>query len=67
MRHIREIVVRKLTTGHCVRPKWNWGLLFVRPEWSGVRPNCNFELSNVNQNVPYSPGLEARLLHGESE
>jgi hypothetical protein len=20
------------TTGHSVRPKWNWGLLFVRPE-----------------------------------
>ena len=37
------------TTGHSVRPKWNWGLLFVWPEWIGVRPNCNFV---VNQNVP---------------
>jgi actin-like ATPase involved in cell morphogenesis len=24
-------------------------------------------LSNVNQNVPYSPGLEARMLNGKSE
>ena len=40
---IREIVgCGEETTGHSVRPKWNWGLLFVRPEWIGVRPNCNF-------------------------
>jgi hypothetical protein len=43
VRPIREIVRRgKKTTGHSVRRKWNWGLLFVRPEWIGVRPNCSF-------------------------
>jgi hypothetical protein len=43
VRPIREIVRRREeTTGHSVRPKWNWGLLFVRPEYIGVRPNCSF-------------------------
>jgi hypothetical protein len=33
VRPIREIVRRReKTTGHSVWPKWNWGLLFVRPE-----------------------------------
>jgi hypothetical protein len=43
LKRIRQIVRRtEETTGHSVRPKWNWGLLFVRPEWIGVRPNCSF-------------------------
>jgi hypothetical protein len=43
VRPIREIVRRsEETTGHSVRPKWNWGLLFVRPECIGVRPNGSF-------------------------
>jgi hypothetical protein len=43
VRPIREIVRRrKKTTGHSVRRKWNWGLLFVRPECICVRPNCSF-------------------------
>jgi hypothetical protein len=43
VRPIREIVRRrKKTTGHSVRCKWNWGLLFVRPECICVRPNCSF-------------------------
>jgi hypothetical protein len=43
VRPIREIVRRREeTAGHSVRPKWNWGLLFVRPKWISVRPNCNF-------------------------
>jgi hypothetical protein len=44
VRPIRQIVRRREeTTRHSVQPKWNWGLLFVRPEWiSGVRPNCSF-------------------------
>jgi hypothetical protein len=40
---IHEIVRRReKTTGRSVQPKWNWGLLFVRPEWIGVRSNCSF-------------------------
>jgi hypothetical protein len=43
VRPIREIVRRrKEATGHSVRLKWNWGLLFVRPKCIGVRPNCSF-------------------------
>jgi hypothetical protein len=50
VRPIREIVRRREeTTGHSVRPKWNWGLVSVRPECICLRPNC--ALSNVNQNV----------------
>jgi hypothetical protein len=42
VRPIREIVWRREeTTGHSVRPMWNWGLLFVRRECIGVRPNCS--------------------------
>jgi hypothetical protein len=57
---IREIVGRsEETTGHSVRPKWNWGLLFVRPECIGVWPNCSF----VNQNAPKQVnfGLEVNM------
>jgi hypothetical protein len=43
VRPIRQIVRRREeTTGHSVRPKWNWDILFVRPEWIGVRPKCSF-------------------------
>jgi hypothetical protein len=34
---------------------------------SEVVSDLTVTLSNVNQNVRYSPGLEARLLNGESE
>jgi hypothetical protein len=43
VRPIREIVRRREeATRYSVRHKWNWGLLFVRPECIGVRPNCSF-------------------------
>jgi hypothetical protein len=66
VRPIREIVRRrKETTGHSVRPKWNWGLLFVWPECIGVRPNCSFVRRKLKM-YP-SPGLEACMLNGKSE
>ena len=53
VRPIHEIVGRREeTTWHSIRPKWNQGLLFVRPECIiGVRLNCII-LFDVNQNVP---------------
>jgi hypothetical protein len=47
------------TTGNSVGLKWNWSLLFIRPEWIGVQPNCSF----VNQNAPKQVnfGLEVSM------
>jgi hypothetical protein len=44
-------VQRKLCTGHSVRPKWNKGLLFVRPKWIGVRRNYCFVQRKSNGGV----------------
>jgi hypothetical protein len=59
-RPIREIVGRREeTTRNSVGLKWNWSLLFIRPEWIGVQPNCSF----VNQNAPKQVnfGLEVSM------
>jgi hypothetical protein len=67
VRPIREIVrCREEATRHSVQHKWNWGLLFVRPECIGVRPNCSFVQRKSKYMYP-SPGLEARMLNGKSE
>jgi hypothetical protein len=54
VRPIHQIVRRREeTTGHSVRPKWNWSLLFVRPEWIGVRPRTG----NVSEMVRWKTGF----------
>jgi hypothetical protein len=52
VRLIRELVRRREEiTGHSVRPKRNWVLLFVLSECIGVQPNCKAQgkLGNISE------------------
>jgi hypothetical protein len=62
VRPIREIVRRsEETTGHSVRPKWNWGLLLVRPECIGVRPNYSFVQRKSKCTLVQDKRLECKM------